>query len=133
MAMIREVQRLLDRARKAFGSDTPMDRRSVARVPVHTVTILTAAGERQDAKMRDVSPDGAKIVSPHQMLPGTQLTIELPDLPAPVTGQVVHVNGLEVGVRFDTPGSGLVIAGWAAGRHAADGDDDLPHAAGTGG
>lgn len=124
--MIREVQRLFGRIGGASPADGSGERRRAERAPVAAITIVTTDGCRLDAEMRDVSADGAMIITARGLIPGTRLDIELADLHAPVSAHVVRANGTEAGFQFDIAGSGIAIAGWAKGRYGVTPTTDNP-------
>jgi hypothetical protein len=123
--MLSDAQRLIEHVRNLFAPKVAdEDRRRVERVSVNAQTLLTCGDQGENARLYDISPNGAKVSTARPLPLGASVELQLLEVPTPVAARVVHVSGTTAGLRFDTPGSGLIIAGWSRGRSAGTDDAD---------
>ncbi len=90
-------------------------RRDFTRAVVDSKVTIFLEGRTFRGRIHDVSISGA-MLEPHCGLSvGDEIELELPNIPGRVQAQVMRRVKDKIGVRFSSPGVGVLIAGWSRG------------------
>ena len=105
----------------ATGSgNTSLERqRGFTRADVNAEVTIFFDDRSFDGRLRDVSISGAFLEPDCGMGVGAELELELPNIVGRVQARVIHQSDSGVGVRFNNPSIGVLIAGWSRGTSAA--------------
>jgi hypothetical protein len=99
--------------------ETALDcRRDFARAEVETKVTVFFENQTFDGCLRNVSVSGAMLAPDRGMRLGAELELELPNIPGRVRARVKWLSHDGVGVHFDNPNVGVMIAGWSRGTTA---------------
>ena len=103
---------------EGLGRETFESQRDFARTDVNTEVTVFYQGQSLEARLLDVSISGAMLQPAPLLKIGAVLELELPNIPGRVEAKVMRLTSGGVGVRFLTPGIGVLIAGWSRGTSA---------------
>ena len=106
--------------RKSAGRNAAFEgQRDYSRAEVNAKVTIFLEGRTFQGQLRDVSISGA-MLEPHcDLVVGDSLELELANIPGRVQAQVMRLVDEKIGVRFTTPGVGVLIAGWSRGTSTA--------------
>lgn len=120
----------LERASSTSAVASGAERRSYARAQVRVDVVVTYNGQQTVGQLRDVSISGAMLAVDLSLTVGDRLQLAFGRLDAPVQASVVRVMENGLGLAFDDPGIGVLLAGWSRGAtpqvQAANVNDGRP-------
>lgn len=121
--MVKPLWRLLNRL---VGKVTHSQRgaferqRDFSRADVDAKVTIFIEGRTFRGRLHDVSISGAVLEPNCGLNIGDELEMELPNIPGRVKAQVMRLLDDRIGVRFSSPGVGVLIAGWSRGTSTAN-------------
>ncbi len=121
--MVKPLWRLLNRlVGKVTQSQRAAFERQLdfSRADVDAKVTIFIEGRTFRGRLHDVSISGAVLEPNCGLNIGDELEMELPNIPGRVKAQVMRLLDDRIGVRFSSPGVGVLIAGWSRGTSTAN-------------